>query len=132
MSVAVARFAERGSELAGMRWKAQAGGTGHEHDGERRAAHAGLLQLQPQLRVKIVADRPPTATAHDGIKTRATGGRSVSGRCAEALHIASFRGLAAQCRPVPFVDASRPAAVSALASSNAPQPRRVKGGITDI
>jgi hypothetical protein len=78
-----------------MRWKAQAQQLVAQEQ-EHRAAHAGLLQLL--LHVKIVADRRPTT--QDGIKTRATGGRSVGGRSAEALHIASFRGLrrsAGQC-----------------------------------
>lgn len=111
---------------------------GRRQCGERRrlVAQNTNTNTEPQVQtrwpgLKIVADRRPTT--HDGIKTRATGGGSVSGRFAEGafwLHMASFRGLQGSSgagRASAIRRGSRPAAVSALASSNAPQPRRVKG-----
>lgn len=119
------RFGHR--QACGGRRRLVAQNTNTNTEPQVQTRLAGLLQLH----VKVVADRRPTT--HDGIKTRTTGGGSVSGRFAEGafwLHMASFRGLQGSSgagRASAIRRGSRPAAVSALASSNAPQPRRVKG-----
>jgi hypothetical protein len=94
---------------------------------QSRTRWAGLLQLQSRSRSWLIGDRPLTTASRRGPLAGLQRARSGSTRRAFVACSSAGRASAIIIRR-----GSRPAAVSALASSNAPQPRRVKGGIADI